>query len=75
MFARREETFPSCWSLIQMLSIWIPGRLVERGNAEHLNRGDNPCLGARIVSFIQMLSVSMIVSFIQTLSFLMKDLL
>jgi hypothetical protein len=35
-----------------MLSVWIPGRLVERGNAEHLNRGDIPCLGARIVSYM-----------------------
>jgi hypothetical protein len=58
-----------------MLSIWIPVRLVERGNAEHLNRGDNPCLGTRIVSLFQTLSICMIVSFIQMLSALMKDLL
>jgi hypothetical protein len=44
-----EEIFQSYWSLIEMLSIWIPGRQVELGNA----------LGARVVSFIQMLSISM----------------
>ncbi len=48
---------------------------IPLSNNEHLNRGYNHCLGARTVSFIHTLSIWMIVSVIQTLSVLMKDLL
>jgi hypothetical protein len=73
MFARSGRNIPILLeSLIQTLSVLIPAGQIERVNAECWNRKQS-CLGARIVSIIQTLSIGMILSFIETLSVLMKE--